>query len=295
MSDIEESPSARFKNSKTHATPNILNESDNSEKLSSISKGSHSTFERMINQSNNTSIGVNKKLRRRASVRRQSNALDNQMHEIGDIITYFSNFYASSIPKDIKKRPKWIVGESDRFKIFWDIFVTFLLLFTTLVVPVRLAFSEKDPVEWVIIYALVDLSFLADIVLTFFCTYTDNVTNMEVTEQKKIALRYIQSWLIFDVLSIIPFDYFIMSAGGGTQSNVNSLLRFAKFSKIYKIVRLTRLAKVFKLIKKNKTLFSRLTEKLRISMGFERLVIFFFFFGIFIHVASCLYILLAQM
>lgn len=173
--------------------------------------------------------------------------------------------------------------------------MTVCLLFTTLVVPVRLAFADTDPLEWIICYAIVDLSFFMDILFTFFTSYTDNITNLEVLEHKKIVLHYIKGWLIFDVLSIIPFDYFIMSAGGGTQSNVNSLLRFAKFSKIYKIVRLTRLAKVFKLLKKNKTLFSKLTEKLRISMGFERLVLFLSFFCIFIHVGSCLYILLAQM
>jgi voltage-gated potassium channel Kch len=75
---------------------------------------------------------------------------------------------------------------------------------------------------------------------------------------------------------------------------VNSLLRFAKFSKVYKIVRLTRLAKVFKVLKKNKTLLSKMTEKLRINNGFERLAIFVSFFALFIHVAACMFVLLAN-
>ena len=124
---------------------------------------------------------------------------------------------------------------------------------------------------------------------------------MEVTDHKRIAMRYIKGgWLIFDILSIIPLDH-ILSAGSGSSSDggaeasdVNSLLRFAKFSKVYKIVRLTRLAKVFKVLKKNKTLLSKMTEKLRINNGFERLAIFVSFFALFIHVAACMFVLLAN-
>lgn len=76
---------------------------------------------------------------------------------------------------------------------------------------------------------------------------------------------------------------------------MNSLLRFAKFSKIYKIIRLTRLAKVFKLLKNNKSIISKLTEKLRISNGIERLIIFFCFFVLFVHVAACMFIVLAEL
>lgn len=75
---------------------------------------------------------------------------------------------------------------------------------------------------------------------------------------------------------------------------MNSLLRFAKFSKVYKIVRLTRLAKVFKLLKKNKTILSKLSTKLKISNGFERLSVFVSFFALFIHVAACLFVLQAE-
>jgi hypothetical protein len=150
------------------------------------------------------------------------------------------------------------------------------------------------------VYAWIDLSFLVDIVLTFFTSFTDTITSVEVTDHRKIAIKYLSSgWFFFDVLSIIPIDYILKGLGQGDQTgtdetSINSLLRFAKFSKVYKIVRLTRLAKVFKLLKKKQTLLSKLSEKLKISSGLERLGIFTFFFALFIHVASCLFILLAE-
>jgi hypothetical protein len=53
-------------------------------------------------------------------------------------------------------------------------------MFLTLIVPVRLAFQDDEPIGWVVAYSAVDLSFLIDIILTFFTSYTDG-DNLEVT------------------------------------------------------------------------------------------------------------------
>lgn len=225
------------------------------------------------------------------------------MQEIDEILEAFQDFYASAIPED-RREDTCIILQSNRKKIYFDIYIMVCLLFVSIVVPVNLAFGDddnQDPLIWIIIYAWIDLSFLVDIVLTFFTSYTDSITSVEVTDNKKIAMKYISSgWFFFDVLSIIPIDYIIKgfdqsdSTNGADEANINSLLRFAKFSKVYKIVRLTRLAKVFKLLKKKQTLLSKLSEKLKISSGLERLTIFTFFFALFIHVAACLFILLTE-
>lgn len=165
-------------------------------------------------------------------------------------------------------------------------------MFLTLVVPVRLAFQDDDPIGWVVAYTAVDFSFLIDIIITFFTSYTDG-DNVEVTQHKRIMKNYIKFWFWIDLLSIIPFDY-LFNGDSASALNINALFRFAKFSKIYKIVRLTRLAKVFKLLKKNKALISRFSEKLKLNSGLERLFIFSFAFAIFIHVMGCMYVMLAD-
>ena len=73
---------------------------------------------------------------------------------------------------------------------------------------------------------------------------------------------------------------------------MNYLLRFAKIGKLYKLIRMTRLAKLFKLLKGNKTVVSRLTEKLQVSSGLERLLFFNVFFFFFMHISACMYVLL---
>jgi hypothetical protein len=91
----------------------------------------------------------------------------------------------------------------------WDIWITFTLLFITIAVPVRLAFYDRDPLGWILMYGVVDFSFLTDLVLTFFTSYTDETTNKEVTSHKKIARTYLKSWFFFDLCSVLPIDYIL--------------------------------------------------------------------------------------
>jgi hypothetical protein len=64
---------------------------------------------------------------------------------------------------------------------------------------------------------------------------------------------------------------------------------------MYKLIRLFRLIKIFKLVKGNKKLVTHFSERMRINSGTERLVFFSFFFMIFLHISSCLFIMLGTL
>lgn len=206
-----------------------------------------------------------------------------------ELFFVLNNFYSSSIPS--KQTPKYIILQNNRCKIYWDIFITLTLFFLTIVVPIRLAFTDSDPPGWIAVYTITDISFLIDIVLTFNTSYEDELTYQEITDRKLIVKRYLKGWFWFDALSIFPADY-ILQTFDFEGAQLNSLFRFAKFAKVYKIVRLLRLARIVKLLKKNKSLFSRLSEKLSLSTGIERLLTFTAFMLIFVHVWSCVFILI---
>lgn len=131
-----------------------------------------------------------------------------------------------------------------------------------------------------------DICFAIDIVFTFFTTVTDSSTSLEITDYREIAIRYLRSWFLLDIISILPFDFLL------SNMNINQVFRFARIGKLYKLIRMTRLAKLLKLLKSNKTVISRITEKLQLSAGFERLLFFTVFFFFFVHVSACLYVLL---
>jgi len=161
-----------------------------------------------------------------------------------------------------------------------------ILLFISIAVPFRLAFSESDDDLWIFLYAVMDVIFSIDIILTFFTSYTDG-SHREITDLKNIRNAYLQSWFILDLISILPLDFLLK------YDNFNTIFKFARIGKLYKLIRMTRLAKLFKLLKGNKTVLSRVTEKLQINSGKERLIFFSVFFFFFMHISACMYILLA--
>lgn len=74
---------------------------------------------------------------------------------------------------EIKKR--WFIDEDNPHKIKWDTWVVIVLLFVAATLPFRIAFYDKDSKKWVVINGLIDLTFLIDMILTFFTTIPDEV------------------------------------------------------------------------------------------------------------------------
>lgn len=81
-----------------------------------------------------------------------------------------------------------------------------------------------------------------------------------------IAKEYLTSWLVVDVLSIIPFDAIFMIG------KYNSAARIARIGKLYKIIRMTRMVRMLKIVKERNKLSKYLNEILKIGVGFERLL-----------------------
>lgn len=154
----------------------------------------------------------------------------------------FSKFYGETFPVD--KRPRWIILQNNRYKIIWDFFIMLLLLFISIFVPILFAFTDEETFEWMIVFAFIDLMFLLDILIAFFTSYTSK--QREVVSHKQIASNYMKSWFAFDVLSIIPLDYFIVN---NEEVRMNSLIRVAKIARLYKIFRLFRMIKLVKMLK----------------------------------------------
>jgi len=51
-----------------------------------------------------------------------------------------------------------------------------------------------------------NIFFLCDLVLTFFVAYKNKRTYLIVADHKLIALQYLSTWFLFDLLGAIPWD-----------------------------------------------------------------------------------------
>jgi potassium voltage-gated channel Eag-related subfamily H protein 7 len=107
------------------------------------------------------------------------------------------------------KPSRWIILQGNSSKFIWDLYIVSVLILVAFVVPYRLAFAEVDSDFWLWTYQTIDLMFLVDIIITFFSSIQTDDNSEEITDFKLIAIAYIKSWFFFDVISILPIDYFM--------------------------------------------------------------------------------------
>lgn len=95
-------------------------------------------------------------------------------------------------------------------KIFraWDWFLVILVLYTAWASPFEFGFLQTPRAPLSIIDNVVNGFFAVDIVLTFFVAFLDKATYLLVDDPKRIAWRYTSTWLIFDVVSTVPYELF---------------------------------------------------------------------------------------
>ncbi|KAI3710060.1 hypothetical protein L2E82_39833 [Cichorium intybus] len=100
---------------------------------------------------------------------------------------------------------KYTICPFDRRYRAWEIFLVILVIYTAWISPFDIAFLDDKQEVLRIFDNIVNGFFAIDIILTFFVAYLDSQSYVLVDDHKKIALRYLSTWFIFDVSSTVPF------------------------------------------------------------------------------------------
>ncbi|XP_022132477.1 potassium channel AKT1 isoform X1 [Momordica charantia] len=99
-----------------------------------------------------------------------------------------------------------IISPFDYNYRLWETFLIFLVLYTAWVCPFEFGFLDMAKGVLAITDNVVNGFFAIDIILTFFVAYLDKSSYLLVDDPKLIALRYVKTWLVFDVVSTIPSE-----------------------------------------------------------------------------------------
>ncbi|CDW85371.1 cation channel family protein [Stylonychia lemnae] len=190
--------------------------------------------------------------------------------------------------RDVYKFKKFIILPDDVFKERWEITIMLLLLFTAIVTPYRIAFTDTDDAVWSVIDNLTDGTFFVDSILQFFTAYQNSDEEL-IHDRRLIARKYIKSWFLIDLLSVMPINY-MLSFG-----DFASLARLARLPKLYRLIKMAKLSRLLKVIKERNTISKYLNEVLKVSVGFERLSFFVLIFVISVHITSCFWVILADL
>ena len=171
------------------------------------------------------------------------------------------------------------------------------MIFTCAVTPYRLAFTEKDEIEWVIINYSVDIMFLIDMILNFNSAFYDEDFKMK-QNRGLIAITYIKGWFFIDLVAIFPIGLIQKLSSGSNSGDsgsddagrANAIARIARIGRMYKLVKLTRLVRILKIFKSKGSMFKNAKKKMNISEGFEKLVFFCMMSCLICHIVACMWV-----
>lgn len=104
------------------------------------------------------------------------------------------------------KLRRWIVSPFNPRYRAWEMFLIVLVIYSAWICPFEFAFLREGHDTLFVIDNIVNVFFAIDIFLTFFVAYLDSQTYLLVDAPKKIAMRYLSTWFIFDICSTAPFQ-----------------------------------------------------------------------------------------
>lgn len=99
-----------------------------------------------------------------------------------------------------------MIYPESKFKAFWDLFITVVLLFTSFKTPYDIAFTGVDlSLSYRLPDYFVDAFFLIDVfIIMNSAFYNDEVYLID--DRKTIIIEYLKTWFFIDVFSSIPVD-----------------------------------------------------------------------------------------
>lgn len=193
-----------------------------------------------------------------------------------------------SITASTKQIPRFLFTLDHSFLKYWSFVLLACMMWTATIMPYRLCFFEEKVDAWFVIDLVVDAVFMLDILITLNSAYEERA-NLIVYDRKKIAIRYIKSWLMFDLFACIPFQLFMNE----DESQYNRLVRLARIPRIYRLVRIIRLLRVFRLVK-SQGFFNKVSNLLKMNAGILRLLKFSVSVILIVHIVGCFWYYIAK-
>uniref|UniRef100_A0A7N0VGL3 Potassium channel n=1 Tax=Kalanchoe fedtschenkoi TaxID=63787 RepID=A0A7N0VGL3_KALFE len=160
----------------------------------------------------------------------------------------------------------------------WEMLLIALVIYSAWTCPFQFAFLPCQHGPLFIIDNIVDVFFAIDIVLTFFVAYLDTESYLLLDDRRKIAIRYISTWFIFDICSTMPLQTLSLLF-----TNQSSSIGFRALD----MLRLWRLRRV-------SSLFARLEKDIRFNYFWTRCTKLVSVTLFAVHCAGCFYYLIAD-
>jgi hypothetical protein len=104
-----------------------------------------------------------------------------------------------------------MIAPNSLCKLFWNILIMILAVYTAILLPIRLAFMDERKLS-AFMYSFdlfMDVAFIIDIAINFFFVEEDSAGEI-IIDQKRIAAAYLKSWFAIDLIASIPVSIILL-------------------------------------------------------------------------------------
>ncbi|KAJ7964450.1 Potassium channel SKOR [Quillaja saponaria] len=184
-------------------------------------------------------------------------------------------FSRQSVINGIKDLSKdLLIHPDNRWYQAWTKFILLWAVYSSFFTPLEFGFFRGLPENLFILDIVGQVAFLLDIVLQFFLAYRDTQTYRMVHKCTPIALRYLRSTFIIDLLACMPWD--IIYKACGSKEEVRYLL-WIRLSRVHKVT----------------NFFQKLEKDIRVNYMFTRIIKLLVVELYCTHTAACIFYYLA--
>jgi hypothetical protein len=171
----------------------------------------------------------------------------------------------------------------------WNLLVIFFLLYTSILVPVQIAFVDNSDqiMAYVVLNDLTDVVFGLDLLITFISSY-ETQAGLEECRFKQIALNYLAGWFFIDLLATLPTQLFQVDDTGQ-----NRLARLGRLPRLYRLTKILRLIKVLKSLTYNRHV-SKIMNRINLTSGRMRIAKSVLLAAFCVHIIACFWFMQAK-
>jgi CRP-like cAMP-binding protein len=194
--------------------------------------------------------------------------------------TQFEDMYLDTRQKYLLKNTRCLIRGHGKWKLRWDLIIMLLAIFNWFTVPLEVSFEPRfmKTVPFSIVNYIIDIGFMADLIINFRTTFIHSKTGNEVVSTKYIAIAYLKGRFWIDFLATIPFDSVgdLFFGSGNTE-----LLRSISLLKLVRVLRLNKIISILKV-----------ANEVKLSLKLIKLI---FFLIMYLHWCACAWYFLTEL
>ncbi|KAK6285069.1 hypothetical protein POUND7_004021 [Theobroma cacao] len=166
------------------------------------------------------------------------------------------------------------IHPDNRWYRAWTKFILIWALYSSFFTPMEFGFFRGLPENLFILDIAGQVAFLLDIVLQFFLAYRDSQTYRMIYKRTSIAIRYLKSSFVIDLLGCMPWDIIYKASGRKEE------VRYILWIRLYRVRKVTEF-------------FQNMEKDIRINYLFTRIIKLIFVELYCTHTAACIFYFLA--